>query len=407
MGLKEDALRLHREARGKIEVHSKVPLNGPADLSLAYTPGVAEACREIARDPELLDTYTSRWNLVAVVSDGSAVLGLGNIGAKAAMPVMEGKSILFKILGGVDAFPICLGTQDQEEIVRTVELLQPTFGGINLEDIAAPKCWYVENELKKRCNIPIFHDDQHGTAVVVSAAIINAAKVTGRKMADLLVVINGAGAAGVAVAKLLLSMGVGDLILCDSRGIIHKDRPDLNPGKREMAEISNRANKKGTLADALKGFNTFIGVSAPNVVTTDMVKTMGKDAILFAMANPDPEILPDAAKAGGAKVVGTGRSDFPNQVNNVSGFPGIFRGALDARATDINEPMKIAAANALANLVGDELSVNKVLPAPLDPRIVPALAAAVAVAAVDSGVARVKITAEEAAASARKLTGRG
>lgn len=407
MGLKEDALRLHREARGKIEVCSKVPLNGPADLSLAYTPGVAEACREIVRDPENLDIYTSRWNMVAVVSDGSAVLGLGNIGAKAAMPVMEGKSILFKILGGVDAFPICLATQDQEEIVRTVELLQPTFGGINLEDISAPKCWYVENELKKRCSIPVFHDDQHGTAVVVGAAIINSAKVTGRKMSDLTVVVNGSGAAGVAVAKLLLSLGVADLILCDSRGIIHKDRPDLNPGKQEMAEVTNKANKKGTLADALKGSNTFIGVSGPNLVTTDMVKTMGKDAILFAMANPDPEILPDAAKAGGAKVIGTGRSDFPNQVNNVAGFPGIFRGALDARATDINEAMKIAAANALANLVSNELSVDKVLPAPLDPRIVPALAAAVAVAAVDSGVARVKITAEEAAASARKLTGRG
>ncbi len=407
MGLKEDALRLHREARGKIEVRSKVPLRGKEDLSLAYTPGVAEACREIARDPETLDIYTSHWNMVAVVSDGSAVLGLGNIGAKAAMPVMEGKSVLFKVLGGVDAFPICVQTQDQEEIVRIVENLVPTFGGINLEDISAPKCWYVENELKKRTNIPIFHDDQHGTAVVVSSAIINSAKVTNRKMSDLSVVVNGAGAAGVAVAKLLLNMGVGDLILCDSRGIVHKDRPDLNPGKREMAEITNKANKKGSLADALKGFNTFIGVSAPNTVTTDMVKTMGKDAIIFAMANPDPEILPDAAKAGGAKVIGTGRSDFPNQVNNVAGFPGIFRGALDARATDINEPMKIAAANALANLIGDELSVDKVLPAPLDPRIVPAVAAAVAVAAVDSGVARVKITAEQAAESARKLTGRG
>lgn len=407
MGIKEDALRLHREARGKIEVRSKVPLRGKEDLSLAYTPGVAEACREIAKNPEMVDVYCSRWNLVAVVSDGSAVLGLGNIGAKAALPVMEGKAILFKILGGVDAFPICVQTQDPEEIVRIVENLQPTFGGVNLEDISAPNCWYVENELKKRCSIPIFHDDQHGTAVVVGAAIMNSAKVTGRKMSDLTVVVNGAGAAGVACAKLLLSIGVGDMILCDSRGIVHKDRTDLNPGKREMAEITNKANRKGKLADALKGFNTFIGVSGPNLVTTDMVKTMEKDAILFAMANPDPEILPDAAKAGGAKVVGTGRSDFPNQVNNVAGFPGIFRGALDARATDINEPMKIAAAKALADLVGDQLSPDMVLPAPLDPRIVPVVAAAVAVAAVESGVARVKITAEEAAASARKLTGRG
>jgi len=407
LGIKEDALRLHREARGKIEVKSKVPLRGKEDLSLAYTPGVAEACREIAKDPKMVDVYTSRWNMVAVVSDGSAVLGLGNIGAKAAMPVMEGKSILFKILGGVDAFPICVQTQDPDEIIRIVENLQPTFGGVNLEDISAPNCWYIEQELKKRCDIPIFHDDQHGTAVVVGAAIMNSAKVTGRKMSDLTIVVNGAGAAGVACAKLLLGMGVGDMILCDSRGIVHIDRPDLNPGKQEIARMTNKANRKGSLADALKGFNTFIGVSAPNTVTTEMVKTMEKDTIVFAMANPDPEILPDAAKAGGAKVVGTGRSDFPNQVNNVAGFPGIFRGALDARASDINEPMKIAAAKALAGLVGDSLSVNNVLPDPLDPKIVPAVAVAVAMAAVESGVARVKITAEEAAASARKLTGRG
>jgi len=406
MSVYDDALKLHKEHRGKIAVVSKVPLRDRADLSVAYTPGVAEPCRVIHKDPEQLDVYTSRWNMVAVVSDGSAVLGLGNIGARAAMPVMEGKAVLFKELGGVDAFPICLETQDPDEIIRTVRLLEPSFGGVNLEDIAAPNCFYIEQELKKICGIPIFHDDQHGTAIVVSAGLMNAAKLTDRKLSDLNIVINGAGAAGIAVARLLFSLGVGDITMCDSKGCITLDRDDLNPAKREMATLGNKQKKEGPLPKVMKGANVFIGVSKANLVDVEMVRSMDKDAIIFAMANPDPEVLPDVAKEGGAKIVCTGRSDYPNQVNNVMGFPGIFRGALDVRATDINDQMKLAAARALAALVGDDLREDYVLPNALDPRIVPAVAAATAEAAIASGVARVKMSGEQVAQHTRELVSR-
>ncbi|GAB4254035.1 MAG: NADP-dependent malic enzyme [Thermoleophilia bacterium] len=388
MNTQERALKLHEEWAGKLEIKSRVPVSSAEDLSLAYTPGVAEPCREIAKDPEKLDLYTRRWNQVAVVSDGSAVLGLGNIGGKAAMPVMEGKSVLFKAFGGVDAFPICVSTQDPDEIVRIVQCLVPTFGGVNLEDIKAPECFYIERRLKETTDIPIFHDDQHGTAVVVLSGIINACKITDRSLEDLHVVVNGAGAAGIACAKLMLDVGVKDLILCDSKGIICSRRDDLNPEKREMLERTNREDRCGTLADALEGANLFLGVSVKDAVTPEMVKSMEKDSIIFAMANPDPEILPADAKAAGAAVAGTGRSDYENQVNNVLGFPGILRGALDVRATDINEDMKIAAAHALADLVGDRLSREFVIPEAFDPRVAPAVAAAVAKAAVDSGIAR-------------------
>ncbi|MCL5959014.1 MAG: NAD-dependent malic enzyme [Chloroflexi bacterium] len=404
MSLQEEALVLHREKRGKIYVGSKVAVNNAHDLSVAYTPGVAEPCKEIARDPELLDIYTSRWNMVAVVSDGSAVLGLGNIGGRAAMPVMEGKSVLFKAFAGVDAFPICLDTQDPDEIIRTVQVLEPTFGGINLEDIAAPNCFYVESELKKKTKMPIFHDDQHGTAVVVSSGLFNALKLTGRKMSDLNVVVNGAGAAAVAITKLLLSMGVGSAVLCDRKGIIYRGRGDLNPSKEEIANLTNRDNEKGALADAMRGKNVFIGVSSAKVVSAEMIATMAKNPIVFAMANPVPEILPEEAKAGGARIVATGRSDFPNQVNNVLGFPGIFRGALDVRATDINEEMKIAAARALADLVApEELTEDYFIPRAFDLRIAPAVASAVAEAAAASGVARKPMTGAEVAEHTRQL----
>ncbi|MEW8959466.1 MAG: NADP-dependent malic enzyme [Moorella sp. (in: firmicutes)] len=388
MNTQERALQLHKEWQGKIEVKGRAPARDAVDLSLAYTPGVAEPCKEIHKDPKLVDVYTRRWNLVAVVSDGSAVLGLGNIGARAAMPVMEGKSLLFKTFAGVDAFPICIDSQDVDEIVRTVQLLTPTFGGVNLEDIAAPRCFEIERRLKETTDIPIFHDDQHGTAVVVLAGIINACKVTKRELGDLKVVINGAGAAGIASAKLLLSVGVKDVILCDSKGIISSKRQDLNTEKQEMLKITNKEDRSGTLADAMVGANCFIGLSVKDAVTQDMVRSMGKDAILFAMANPIPEIYPDKAKEAGAAVVGTGRSDFPNQVNNVLGFPGIFRGALDVKASDINDAMKIAAAHALADLVGERLSAEFVLPEAFDMRVAPAVAAAVAKAAMESGVAR-------------------
>jgi malate dehydrogenase (oxaloacetate-decarboxylating) len=384
----ERALQLHKEWQGKIEVRGRVQVRDGTDLSLAYTPGVAEPCKEIHKDPKLVDVYTRRWNQVAVVSDGSAVLGLGNIGARAAMPVMEGKSLLFKTFAGVDAFPICIDSQDVDEIVRTVQLLTPTFGGVNLEDIAAPRCFEIERRLKETTDIPIFHDDQHGTAVVVLSGIINACKITKRELGDLKVVINGAGAAGIATAKLLLSVGVKDVILCDSRGIISSKRQDLNAEKQEMLKITNKEDRSGTLADAMVGANCFIGLSVKDAVNQDMVRSMGKDPIIFAMANPVPEIYPDKAREAGAAVVGTGRSDFPNQVNNVLGFPGIFRGALDVKASDINEPMKIAAAHALADLVGDRLSPDFVMPEAFDLRVAPAVAAAVAKAAMESGVAR-------------------
>lgn len=388
MNIQEEALRLHEQWRGKIEVTSRVGVDCKHDLSIAYTPGVAEPCLAIHRDPDLVDVYTRRWNLVAVVSDGSAVLGLGNIGARAAMPVMEGKAVLFKTFAGVDAFPICLDSQEVDDIVRTVQLLQPTFGGINLEDISAPRCFEVEQQLKECCDIPIFHDDQHGTAVVVLSGIINACRLTDRDLGDLRVVVNGSGAAGIACAKLLLDVGVTDMLLVDSKGIVCSQRADLNPYKREMLARTNKRDLCGSLADAMKEANCFIGVSAKDALTADMVRSMDRDAIIFAMANPDPEILPDVAKAAGAAVVGTGRSDFPNQVNNVLGFPGIFRGALDVRASDINEKMKIAAAHALADLVGDALSFDHVMPEAFDLKIAPAVAAAVARAAIESGVAR-------------------
>lgn len=388
MNIQEEALQLHETWRGKIEVVSRVGVSCRHDLSTAYTPGVAEPCRAIAKNPALVDLYTRRWNLVAVVSDGSAVLGLGNIGPKAALPVMEGKSVLFKAFAGVDAFPVCLDSQDPDEIVRAVQMLVPTFGGVNLEDISAPRCFEIEHRLKETTEIPIFHDDQHGTAVVVLSGIINACRLTGRGLGDLHCVINGAGSAGIAIAKLLLDVGAKDIILCDSYGIVCSRRDDLNPAKREMLDRTNKRDLCGTLADAMQGANCFIGVSVKDAATPDMVRSMDNDAIIFAMANPDPEILPDLAREAGAAVVGTGRSDFPNQVNNVLGFPGIFRGALDVRASDINEAMKIAAAHALANLVGGAVSPEYVIPDACDLRVAPVVAAAVAQAAVESGVAR-------------------
>src|SRR5665811_92957 len=388
MNFQEESLKLHEEWAGKIEIKSRVPVTDATDLALAYTPGVAEPCREIAKNPELLDVYTRRWNQVAVVSDGSAVLGLGNIGGRAAMPVMEGKSVLFKVFGGVDAFPICLDTQDPDEIVRVVQALAPTFGGVNLEDIKAPQGFHIERKLEKDEDIPIFHDDQHGTAVVVLSGVINACKITDRGLEDLHVVVNGAGAAGIACAKLMLDAGVQDLILCDSKGIVCSERDDLNEEKREMLQRTNKEDRRGSLADAMEGANLFLGVSVKDAVTPQMVQSMQKDPIIIAMANPDPEILPEEAKKAGAAVVGTGRSDFENQVNNVLGFPGIFRGALDVRATDINEAMKLASAHALAESVGDRLACDFVIPEAFDERVAPSAAAAVAKAAIESGIAR-------------------
>ena len=366
----EKALQLHKEWNGKLETSAKAHVNSREDLAIAYTPGVAEPCKVIAKDPEAAYTYTMKANTVAVVSDGSAVLGLGNIGALAAMPVMEGKCVLFKEFGGVNAVPICLDTQDTEEIIRSVVNIAPAFGGINLEDISAPRCFEIETRLKELLNIPVFHDDQHGTAIVVLAGIINALKVTGKKKEDCRVVVNGAGSAGVAITKLLLTYGFPHITMCDINGIISKDSPDLNWMQKEMTKVTNLEGRIGLLADALKGADIFVGVSAPNIVTPEMVASMNQDAILFAMANPVPEIMPDLAKAAGAKVVGTGRSDFPNQVNNVVAFPGIFKGALEGRATQITEEMKLAAANAIAGLVPEEeLNENNILPEAFDPRV--------------------------------------
>ncbi|MDQ7096502.1 malic enzyme-like NAD(P)-binding protein [Desulfosporosinus sp. PR] len=403
--LREDALELHRSNAGKLEVRSKVPVRDSRDLSLAYSPGVAEPCLDIAKDNNLAYTYTNKGNFVAVVSNGTAVLGLGNIGAQASMPVMEGKSVLFKTFAGVDAFPICLNTEDIDKIVETVKLLEPTFGGINLEDISAPACFEIEERLKKEMNIPVFHDDQHGTAIVVMAGLINALKVTGKRLDNIRVVTNGAGAAGVAIIKLLLSMGVKDVIMCDTKGTLYQGRPvGMNKSKDAIAAITNQRRLAGTLADALVGADVFIGVSAANTVTPEMVKAMNADPIIFAMANPVPEIMPELAKEAGAKVVGTGRSDYPNQVNNVSAFPGIFRGALDVQATQINEEMKIAAAYAIAGLVSDaELSTEYVIPKAFDPRVAPAVAAAVAKAAMDSGVARITVDPEEISRKVRAI----
>lgn len=370
MTTNEKALQMHEQWNGKLEISAKAKVNSREDLAIAYTPGVAEPCKVIAQDQEAAYKYTMKANTIAVISDGSAVLGLGNIGAYAAMPVMEGKAVLFKEFGGVNAVPICLDTQDTEEIIRTIVNIAPAFGGINLEDISAPRCFEIEERLKELLDIPVFHDDQHGTAIVVLAGIINALKVTGKKKEACRIVVNGAGSAGIAITKLLLTYGSCHVTMCDINGIISKDSPNLNWMQKKMTEVTNLEGKKGTLADALQGADIFVGVSAPNIVTKEMVASMNKDSILFAMANPVPEIMPDLAKEGGARVIGTGRSDFPNQVNNVVAFPGIFKGALEGRATQITEEMKLAAAEAIASLVSDEdLSDTNILPEAFDPRV--------------------------------------
>ena len=390
MDYAKESLRLHYKWKGKLEMTPRAAVDSKEALSLAYTPGVAQPCLEIQKDVNKSYELTRRWNTVAVVTDGSAVLGLGDIGPEAGMPVMEGKCVLFKAFGGVDAVPLCVRSHDVDEIVNTVALLAGSFGGVNLEDIAAPRCFEIERKLKERCDIPIFHDDQHGTAVITLAGLTNALKVVGKKLEDVRIVINGAGAAAISITKLLLSAGAGDVTLCDRRGAIYTGRADgMNWIKEEIAQVTNPKKRTGSLADVLAGADVFIGVSAPGAVTTDMVKTMNKDAIIFACANPTPEIFPDDARAGGAAVVATGRSDYPNQINNVLAFPGIFRGALDARASDINDAMKIAAAHALADLVGDDLSADYIIPAAFDPRVRDAVASAVKQAAYDSSVAKI------------------
>jgi malate dehydrogenase (oxaloacetate-decarboxylating) len=395
--LREEALHMHRINKGKLESKSKVAVRNAKDLSLAYSPGVAEPCKDIYEKPEMVYEYTMKGNMVAVVTDGTAVLGLGNIGPEAALPVMEGKAVLFKSFAGVDAFPICLNTTDVEKIIETVKLLEPTFGGVNLEDIAAPNCFVIEERLKKEANIPVFHDDQHGTAIVTAAGLVNALKLIGKKITEIKVVANGAGAAGIAIIKLLYSYGVRDIIMCDTKGAIYEGRPEgMNNVKAEVAKFTNRDNLTGSLEDVIKGADVFIGVSVEGALTKEMVASMNKDSVIFAMANPNPEIMPDVAKEAGARVVGTGRSDFPNQVNNVLAFPGIFRGALDVRATHINEKMKVAAVEAIASLISEsELSEDYVIPAPFDPRVAPAVAAAVAKAAMETGVARIKVDPED------------
>ncbi len=391
MDYAKESLKKHQEWKGKIEVVAVPPVKTKDDLSLAYTPGVAQPCLEIQKDVEKSYDLTRRWNMCAVVTDGTAVLGLGDIGPEAGMPVMEGKCVLFKAFGDVDAFPLCIKSKDVDEIVNTVYLLSGSFGGVNLEDISAPRCFEIERKLKEKCDIPIFHDDQHGTAIITLAGLINALKVVGKRKEDIRVVTSGAGAAATAIVKLLLSYGIRDIIMCDRKGAIYEGRPEgMNPAKDEMAKLTNREKKAGSLADMLVGADVFIGVSAPGTVTTEMVRTMAKDAIIFACANPTPEIFPDEAKAGGARVISTGRSDFPNQINNVLAFPGVFRGTFDVRARDINEEMKMAASKALAGLISDEeLNEDYIIPAPFDPRVKDAVAKAVAQAARDSGVARI------------------
>ena len=383
------ALEMHEKHHGKVGIVSKVPVRDRDDLSTAYTPGVAEPCRRIAADQDEVYRYTAKGNLVAVVSDGTAVLGLGDIGPHAAMPVMEGKAILFKEFAGVDAFPICLDTKDVEEIVRTVKLLAPTFGGVNLEDISAPRCFEIERRLKEELDIPVFHDDQHGTAIVVSAGLINALRLVGKRMEDVSIVINGAGSAGISIAKLLMQFGAGNIVLVDRQGALSVDEDWLNPAQRQMAEVTNRHNERGPLTEIIRGKDVFIGVSAPKVVTAEMVATMAEDAIVFAMANPTPEIMPEEAASGGARVIATGRSDYPNQINNVLVFPGIFRGALDARATTITEGMKLAAAKAIAAIVTqEELREDYIIPGAFDKRVAAAVAQAVVDCARREGVAR-------------------
>lgn len=390
MDKKEFALKQHEAWAGKLEVVSRAKVETPEELSVAYTPGVAEPCLKISENVDLSYTYTRRHNMVAVITDGTAVLGLGDIGPEAGMPVMEGKCVLFKEFGGVDAFPLCIRSKDVDEIVNTVKLLAGSFGGVNLEDISAPRCFEIEKKLKECCDIPIFHDDQHGTAVVVLAGIINSLKLTGKKKEDCKVVVNGAGSAGIAITKLLLTYGFTNVTMCDIHGMISKQSENLNPVQRQMAEVTNPEQKTGTLAEALENADVFVGVSAPNIVTQEMVASMNDNAILFAMANPVPEIMPDKAKEAGAAVVGTGRSDFPNQINNVLAFPGIFRGALDVRAKDINDEMKLAAAYAIADLIEEEeLKPEYIIPSPFDKRVAKAVAEAVAKAAKETGVARI------------------
>lgn len=391
MDYAKESLRLHGEWKGKLEVVTRVPVENKDDLSLAYTPGVAQPCLEIQKDVDKSYDLTRRWNMCLVVTDGSAVLGLGNIGPEAGMPVMEGKCVLFKAFGDVDAFPLCIKSNDVDEIVNTIYLISGSFGGVNLEDISAPRCFEIENKLKEKCDIPIFHDDQHGTAIITLAGLTNALKVVGKKKEDVRIVMNGAGAAAISIARLLLTAGFKDITLCDRKGAIYEGRPEgMNPIKEEMAKVTNLAKKSGSLAEMVVGADVFIGVSAPGAVTTEMVKTMNKDAVVFACANPTPEIYPDDAKAGGAKVVSTGRSDFPNQINNVLAFPGIFRGAFDVRAKEINDEMKLAASEALANLITDEeLSPEYIIPKAFDKRVGPAVAKAVAEAAKRTGVARI------------------
>ena len=407
LSVKEKALKLHKDNQGKLEVISKVPVNTKEDLSLAYTPGVAEPCLKIKENYDDIYEYTSKGNIVAVVTNGTAVLGLGDIGAGAGLPVMEGKAVLFKTFAGVDAFPICLNSKNVDEIINTVKLMEPSFGGINLEDIKAPECFEIERRLKEEMNIPVFHDDQHGTAIVVLAAIINSLKVTKRNIADAKFVINGAGSAGISIAKLLMRAGAKHVTMVDRIGIIEESQEWMNDAQKEIAKVTNREHLTGTLADAVKGADAFIGVSAPGVLTKEMVSTMAKDSIVFAMANPVPEIFPDEAKAGGALVAGTGRSDYPNQVNNLLAFPGIFRGALDVRATDINEEMKIAAAYGIAELIPEsELTPDYVIPAETDRRISPVVASFVAKAAIDTGIAkRSDMTPEMVAEHTRELLG--
>ena len=390
MDYAKESLRLHKEWKGKLEVVTRVPVANKDDLSLAYTPGVAQPCLEIQKNIDASYELTRRWNMCLVVTDGSAVLGLGDIGPEAGMPVMEGKCVLFKAFGDVDAFPLCIKSHDVDEIVNTIYLISGSFGGVNLEDISAPRCFEIEKKLKEKCDIPIFHDDQHGTAIITLAGLTNALKVVGKKKEEVHVVMNGAGAAAISIARLLLKAGIKNITLCDRKGAIYEGRPEgMNPVKDEMSKVTNLEHKAGSLADMLKGADVFIGVSAPGAVTVDMVKTMAKDAIIFACANPTPEIFPDDAKAGGAKVIATGSSDYPNQINNVLGFPGVFRGAFDVRAKDINDEMKIAAAEALAGLITDEeLSPDYIIPKAFDKRVGPAVAKAVAEAAKKTGVAR-------------------
>lgn len=389
MTIENSSLKMHEEARGKIEIIPRIPLKTKEDLSLAYTPGVAKPCLEIQQDNDKSYKLTRRWNLCAVITDGSAVLGLGNIGPEASMPVMEGKCILFKKFGDVDAFPICIKTQDVDEFVNTVYLISSSFGGINLEDISAPRCFEIEEKLKAKCDIPVFHDDQHGTAIVTLAGLINALKLVGKSKNNIRIVISGAGAAATAITKLLLNYGIKDIVVCDRQGTIYDGREKLNSAKKELAKLTNQTKFQGKLKDALVNADVFIGVSAPNLLTAEMVKTMAKDAIVFACANPTPEILPDEAKKGGARIIATGRSDFPNQINNVLAFPGIFRGAFDARASEINEEMNLAAAKAIADLVaGNKLNEDYIIPDALDPHVSKAVATAVAKAALKTGVAR-------------------